>query len=117
MKRYQKTNAIKERRARRVRAKIQGTAERPRLSVFRSLAHISAQLIDDGTAKTVVSVHDRELKQKGTKTELALALGKSLAEKAKAKGVTQAVFDKGRFKFHGRVKAIADGARENGLQI
>ncbi len=117
MKRYQKTNAIKERRARRVRAKIQGTAERPRLSVFRSLAHISAQLIDDVTSKTVASVHDRELKQKGTKTELALALGKTLAEKAKAKGVTQAVFDKGRFKFHGRVKAIADGARENGLQI
>ncbi len=117
MKRYQKTNAIKERRARRVRAKIQGTAERPRLSVFRSLAHISAQLIDDVSAKTLVSVHDRELKQKGTKTELAQALGKSLAEKATAKGVTKAVFDKGRFKFHGRVKAIADGARENGLQI
>lgn len=117
MKRYQKTNAIQERRARRVRAKIQGTAERPRLSVFRSLAHISAQLIDDVAAKTIVSVYDRELKQKGTKTELALALGKLLADKAKAQGVTKAVFDKGRFKFHGRVKAIADGARENGLQI
>ncbi len=117
MKQYQIRSMIVARRRARVRAKVSGTAVAPRLSVKRSLAHISAQIIDDTVGKTLVSAHDREIKTKGTKTERALELGKLIAEKAKGKGISRAVFDKGAAKYHGRVKAVADGARENGLVI
>ncbi len=100
----------------RVRAKISGTKERPRLSVFRSLSHISLQLIDDATGTTLVAAYDTELKDaKGTKTERAAKVGELIAQKAKALGVTAVVFDKSSYKYHGRVKAAADGARTGGL--
>lgn len=105
------------RRHNRVRAKISGTAERPRISVFRSLAHVYVQLIDDTTGKTLVSARDTEVKAGKTKTDKSKEVGKLLAEKALALKIESAVFDKGASKFHGRVKAIAEGAREAGLKI
>lgn len=106
-----------ERRHRRVRAKISGTAARPRLSVYRSLSHIYAQLIDDAKGVTLASVKDTDIKGGKNKTEQALAVGRLIAEKAQAKKISQAVFDRGAFKYTGRVKALADGAREGGLTI
>ena len=107
----------------RVRAKIKGTAECPRLNVFRSLTAIYLQLIDDEAGKTLVSAHSKEL-DKGKKgkavmknVESSKALGLMLAEKAKAKGIAKAVFDRGGYRYHGRVKAAAEGAREGGLQF
>lgn len=117
MNKNQSLNQTRLRRRQRVRAKISGTAARPRLSVFRSVAHISAQLIDDGKRVTLASAHDREVKAKGTKTEVAVAVGTLLGEKAIKAGVKTAVFDKGPYKFHGRVKALADAARQAGLVI
>ncbi len=108
---------IRTRRHERIRAKVFGTAVRPRLSVYRSLSHISAQLIDDEASRTLVSVSDQEVKSGKTKTEKSFAAGKLLAEKALSKKIGEAVFDKGFFKYHGRVKALADGAREGGLKI
>lgn len=105
----------KQRRARRTRSHISGTADRPRFSVARSSKHISAQLIDDVAAVTLLAVSDTDLK--GTKTEKALALGKRVAELAKEKNITTVVFDRGSFLYHGRVKAVADGAREGGLKF
>jgi large subunit ribosomal protein L18 len=110
------------RRHGRIRAKINGTAERPRLSVYRSLTHIYAQLIDDTTGKTLASCSDREFNKtskgdKQNKTAKAQAVGKALADKAKAAGIEQAVFDRGGYKYHGRVKALADGARAGGLKF
>ena len=110
------------RRHLRVRAKISGTAEKPRLSVFRSNKHVFAQLINDEAGLTTVSASDTELKVKKGKDSFvkifqAQAVGKLLAEKAKAKGVAKAVFDRGGYRFTGRVKAVADGAREGGLII
>lgn len=114
-----KLHEIRTRRIARVRAKIQGTTERPRLAVHRSLAHVSAQIIDDTNGKTLVAARDVEISaeaRKGkTKMELALLLGKLLAERAKAKGITAVVFDRRDKRYHGRVKAVADGAREGGL--
>lgn len=107
-------------RKNRVRAKVNGTAQRPRLSVFRGLKACFAQLIDDSTKKTLVSVAEHELpaaEQKRPKTERAKALGALLAKKAKEYGVTRAVFDRGGNKYHGRVAALADGAREGGLEF
>lgn len=104
------------RRQRRVRAKVSGTAARPRLSVFRSLRSIYAQLIDDTTGTTLVSVDDRKLKG-DNKTAKATNVGLKLAELAKAKNITTVVFDRGGRQYHGRVKAVADGAREGGLQF
>ncbi|HQA64056.1 MAG TPA: 50S ribosomal protein L18 [bacterium] len=109
--------SIRQRRHRRVRAKIFGTGERPRLSVYRSLNHISAQLIDDSRGVTLVAATDQEIKQAKTKTDQATAVGKLLAERAAQKKINQAVFDKGFFKYHGRIKALADSAREQGLKI
>ena len=117
MKKAKLKNQIQSRRKKRVRAKISGTKSRPRLSVFRSLKHIYVQLIDDEVGKTIVSASDKEVKTGKTKTEKAEALGKIIAEKALAKGVKQAVFDKGEAKYHGRIKAVADGARNAGLKI
>jgi large subunit ribosomal protein L18 len=118
MKKHQLKNQVKARRHQRVRMKVSGTAARPRLSVYRSLEHIYAQLIDDSSGKTLVSAKDSEIKEKlKTKTDKSLAVGKLVAEKALAQNIKEAVFDKGVCKFHGRVKAVAEGAREQGLKI
>lgn len=101
-------------RHRRIRATVSGTATRPRLAVFRSLAHFSAQVIDDVAHKTLVSASDHSLKT-GTKSERAAAVGKTIAEQAKAKNISSVVFDRGGSKYHGRIKAFADAARQAGL--
>jgi large subunit ribosomal protein L18 len=107
----------RQRRHRRVRGKISGTAERPRLAVFRSNRGISAQLIDDLEARTLASASWLNLKKsfKGTKSDQAAEVGKLLAANAKKAGIEQVVFDRGGYLYHGRVKALADGAREGGL--
>jgi large subunit ribosomal protein L18 len=101
----------------RIRKKISGTAERPRVSVFRSNTQIYAQVIDDVAGKTLVSASSLELKTKGNKTEVATLVGKNLADKAKSAGVSNVVFDRSGYLFHGRVKALAEGAREGGLNF
>ena len=110
------------RRRRHVRRKIVGTAERPRLSVFRSSKHIYAQLIDDLSGITLAAVGSaagafRSAVPYGGNVKAAAAVGKQLAEAAKGKGITKAAFDRGHYRYHGRVKALADGAREGGLQF
>jgi large subunit ribosomal protein L18 len=108
----------RDRRHRRVRARIAGTAERPRLAVYRSLTQIYAQVIDDRTGRTLVAASSLETKDaKGKKSEVASAVGAKLAEKAKAAGVTEVIFDRGGYRYHGRVKALADAARSNGLRF
>jgi large subunit ribosomal protein L18 len=109
----------RQRRHRRVRGKVTGTAERPRLVVFRSNRGIEAQLIDDREAKTIAAASWLHLKKsfKGNKTEQAAEVGKLLAENAKQAGVKAVVFDRGGYLYHGRVKALADAAREGGLQF
>jgi large subunit ribosomal protein L18 len=111
----------KKRRIARTRAKVSGSTEKPRLSVRRSLSHVYAQLIDDTQGKTVVAVSDIDLDEKiakgKTKTELATAVGQAVAEQALSKGVKKVVFDRRDKKFHGRVKAVAEGAREKGLNF
>ncbi len=104
------------RRATRVRARIEGTAEKPRLSVFRSNMYISAQAIDDTTGKTLCSANDMSIK-KGTKTERAQAVGELVAKAMLEKGITTCVFDRGGYLYHGRVQALADSARNAGLQF
>jgi large subunit ribosomal protein L18 len=104
------------RRRRRVRAKVRGTAERPRLSVFRSNRGIQAQVIDDVTGHTLAAVNWTEDDLKSLKSmDQAKRAGELLAERAKAAGVETVVFDRGGYRYHGRVKALADGAREKGL--
>ena len=107
------------RRHKRVRAKISGTAARPRLCVFRSAKHIYAQLIVDEKGKTLAAVSNQELKKvkNAKKVEIAKEVGKLIAEKALKKKIKEVVFDRGWYKYHGRVKAIAEGAREGGLQF
>ena len=106
------------RRHRRVRKKVSGTTERPRLAVFRSNRHIYVQLIDDVQARTIASASDVEdAGSASSKTEAAKAVGKRIAERAKAAGVEAAVFDRGGRQYHGRVEAVAEGAREGGLTI
>jgi large subunit ribosomal protein L18 len=110
------------RRHARIRKKIQGTPDTPRLNVFRSLAEIYAQLIDDESGHTLVSAssvdHDLRTQMKGLKkTEQANLVGKSLAERAGDKGIRQVVFDRGGYRYIGRVKALADGARQSGLEF
>jgi large subunit ribosomal protein L18 len=107
------------RRHRRVRRRIYGTAERPRLVVFRSNQGIQAQLVDDTEAKTLTSAGHTQLKKtfKGTKSEQAAEVGKLLAENATKAGIESVVFDRGGYLYHGRVKALADGAREGGLKF
>ena len=105
----------------RIRKKLQGTAERPRLNVYRSLNHIYVQVIDDLTGKTLVAASTAEGKKEerrsGGNVASAKAVGKTIAERAKAKGVTKVVFDRGGYIYHGRVKALADAAREAGLKF
>ena len=104
------------RRHKRIRAKVSGTKETPRLAVFRSAKHINAQLIDDESGVTLAASSDTATK-KGTKLARAKATGLDLAKKAKEKGISRAVFDRGGFLYAGRVKALADAAREGGLQF
>ena len=101
----------------RVRKKINGTAERPRLSVFRSNKAIYCQLIDDRAGHTLAAASSKEANATGTKIEQAKAVGQLIAEKAKAGNIETVVFDRGGFLYHGRIKALADGAREGGLQF
>jgi len=105
------------RRHRRVRGKIAGTAERPRLTVFRSNRGIFAQLVDDDAGRTLASASWLSLESSGSKTEQAEAVGRALAEAAKKASIERCVFDRGGYLFHGRVKALAEGAREGGLQF
>jgi ribosomal protein L18, bacterial type len=100
----------------RVRKRVEGTAERPRLVVYRSLKHIYAQIVDDASQRTLLTVSDLT-NGEGRKAERALVVGKALAERAKAAGITRVVFDRAGYKYHGRVKAVADGAREGGLEF
>ena len=103
----------------RIRRKVTGTAERPRLAVFRSLKHIYAQVIDDASGRTIVSAssRDSESTAKGANSAAAKAVGALIAKKAKDKGVTRVVFDRGGYLYHGNIKALADAARENGLEF
>jgi len=109
-----------EKRRARVSGSVRGSTERPRLAVFRSVKHIYAQIIDDTTGKTLLSVNSDQkapgLKHGGNKNAAA-AIGKLVAEAAIAKGITQVAFDRGGFRYHGRVKALADAAREGGLKF
>ena len=109
----------RERRHRRVRRKVAGTAERPRLAVFRSNVGMSAQLVDDDRGRTLAAASWQQLKKtfKGNKSAQATEVGKLLAANAKAAGVEACVFDRGGYLYHGRVKALAEGAREGGLQF
>ena len=106
---------LRARRHLRVRKNVAGTAERPRLVVFRSLKHITAQIVDDTTGRTMMTV--TSVKLEGKKSEKSTQVGKMIAEKAKAAGVSKVVFDRAGYKYHGRVKAVADGAREGGLEF
>ena len=101
----------------RVRAKLHGTAVRPRLSVFRSSEHTSLQVINDEAGSTLVTVTEKEIKEKGTKSHRAVAVAKILAEKMKKAKIVAVVFDRGSYQYHGRVKAIADTLREAGIQV
>ena len=111
---------LRERRHRRVRGRLSGTSERPRLCVFRSNRGIFAQLIDDDSGRTIASadwVSLRKAGQSGTKMEQASLVGKKVAELAKAEGIEDVVFDRGGYLYHGRVKALAEAAREGGLRF
>lgn len=116
------TEQQRQRRHRRVRVRVHGTAERPRLNVFRSLRHIYAQLVDDTVGNTLVSACTMDAELRGElgelkKTEQAKLVGELLAKRALEKGVKKVVFDRGGYKYHGRVKALAEGARSAGLQF
>lgn len=119
-KAIKKQNERRIRRVARTRAKLFGTAEAPRLSVFRSNAYSYAQLIDDTKGKTLVAASTKELSasdKKKKKTEQSFALGELIAKRAGEKGITKAVFDRRGYRYHGRVKAVAEGARTKGLTI
>ncbi|GHU87054.1 50S ribosomal protein L18 [Clostridia bacterium] len=113
------TAAQRRHRHKRVRGKIKGTAGRPRLNVFRSLTNIYAQIIDDVSGKTLVAASslDKGFEGKGGNAEAAAKVGKLLAEKAVKAGISDVIFDRGGYLYHGRVKALADGAREGGLKF
>ena len=106
---------LRQRRHNRVRQRVAGTAERPRLVVFRSLKHIYAQLVDDVSNRTLSAVSDHKLT--GKKSERSTEVGKLIAQKAKEAGLSRVVFDRAGYRYHGRVKAVADGAREGGLEF
>jgi large subunit ribosomal protein L18 len=112
--------AARRKRHERIRLHLAGTQDRPRLAVFRSLNHIYAQVIDDASGKTLVAASTVEKELKGstsTKTEEAAVVGRLLAERAKAAGIERVVFDRAGFRYHGRVKSLADAAREAGLEF
>jgi large subunit ribosomal protein L18 len=109
----------RDRIRKRIRRKVSGTSERPRMAVFKSLKHIYVQLIDDAGGKTIASASTREkdASAKGSNAAAAKAVGELIAKKAKEKGVTQVVFDRGGYLYHGNIKALADAARQNGLEF
>lgn len=107
----------RDRRRKRIRAKIIGSASCPRLSVFRSNRGMYVQLIDDGKGRTLVSASTRQSESKDKKTDQSFQLGKLLAKKAVAKQISQVVFDRGGYKYHGRLKSLAEGARQGGLKF
>ena len=113
------TNAQRLKRHKRVRGKISGTPERPRLNVFRSETNIYAQIIDDVNGKTLVSASslEKDFSCDGTKTDAAKKVGQTVAERAKAAGITTVVFDRGGYVYHGRVAELAEAAREAGLKF
>lgn len=116
------SNKKRQKRHLRIRKTVNGTPERPRLNVYRSLNHIYAQIIDDKAGRTLVSAStlDKDLKEKLEKTgnkEAAMLVGKSVAEKALAKGIEEVIFDRGGYIYHGRIKELAEGAREGGLKF
>jgi large subunit ribosomal protein L18 len=108
---------VQEKRARRVRAKILGTAQRPRLSVFKSNSFVYLQAIDDENQKTIVNVSTRQVASKENKLEGAKILGDKIAKAFKEKGINEAIFDRGRYRFHGIIKTIVEGARKGGIKI
>jgi large subunit ribosomal protein L18 len=116
-----KTRVLRQKRHRRIRRYLSGTTARPRLAVFRSLEHIYSQIIDDTAGATLVAASDLEAALRngdgGNKSDRAKQVGQLLAERAKEKGITAVVFDRGGFLYHGRIKALADGAREGGLDF
>jgi large subunit ribosomal protein L18 len=120
---YRKALSPRKRRHVRVRAKVSGTPQRPRLNVFRSSAHIYVQVIDDESGRTLVAASDLEsavkerASESATKTDRAKIVGQVVAERAKEAGITSVVFDRGGFLYHGRVRAVAEAAREGGLQF
>lgn len=114
--------ALRLKKAKRIKSRMSGTAEKPRLVVFRSLKHIYAQLVDDVSGRTLVSSSttgkdNKGKRASGGKVELGKSVGKKLAEEANKQKITKAVFDRNGYLYHGRVKAVAEGARENGLKI
>ena len=118
MRKIRRLKSREDRRARRhlrVRKKVVGTPERPRLVVYRSLKHIYAQLVDDQAGRTLMTVTDGDLS--GKKSEKSSEVGRRIAQRAKEAGVTKVVFDRAGYQYHGRVKAVADGAREGGLEF
>ena len=122
MNKRKTSRAARTRRHARVRQSVQGTLLRPRLSVFRSLNHIYAQIIDDSAGHTLVSASDTEREVVSgvngkKKSEVATLVGEALASKAREKGIQQVVFDRGGFRYHGRVKALAEAARKGGLNF
>lgn len=112
-------NAERLRRKAAIRRKVAGTAQRPRLTVFRSLKHISVQVIDDSTGNTLLSVNSgsKEMGLKGKNIEVCKKVGQAAAKKAIAMGITEVVFDRSGYLYHGRIKALADAAREAGLKF
>ena len=108
--------AQRDRRHLRVRTKVSGTEARPRLVVFRSLKHIYAQLVDDTASRTILTVSSQDIAE-GKKTDKSVEVGKRLAARAKDAGIASVVFDRAGYRYHGRVKAVADGAREGGLEF
>lgn len=121
MKRARTPQAKRQSRQARVRARVTGTAERPRLNVFRSNTYMFVQLIDDAKGVTLASVHSKNVKAEAGelagKIAIAFTLGKQIAETAKGLGIVNVVFDRAGFRYHGRVKAVADGARAGGLNF
>jgi len=111
-------DALRRKRHARLRLRISGSAERPRLSVFRSAKYIYAQVIDDATGRTLAAASSREGDLAGsTKVDVARSVGLAIAERAKAAGVTAVVLDRGGYQYHGRVRSLAEGAREGGLNL
>jgi large subunit ribosomal protein L18 len=111
------TRAARQRRHRRIRVALSGTTQRPRLNVFRSLQHIYAQVIDDTTGTTLAAASTLGAEVTGNKTDRAKVVGKTIAERAREKGISTVVFDRGGYLYHGRIKALADAAREAGLDF
>ncbi len=122
MIKHKDRNVSRQRRHLRIRRTVSGTPERPRLSVFRSLSHVYVQLVDDGTGRTLAaaSTLDPEIRAQAdaaNKSEACKILGQLIARRAKERGLSRVVFDRGGYQYHGRVRAVADGAREGGLEF